>query len=433
MVRSTDPENQMNGPSISLDEQPGNLLLPHHLNQLTKGSGIAAEVIAAHGYRSMREYRSPHGQEDFEALVKAGFSKKQAKLTPALLIPILDCNGQPSLYQLRPDNPRIDSKGRTTKYETPKGARMRLDFATGQREFLRDPAVPLWITEGVKKVDALRSQGFCAIGLMGVWNWRGRNSVGGTLALADWEEITLKGREVYIAFDSDVTTKPQVKAALTRFQGFLTNRGARPHVVLLPAKGPEKVGMDDYLLTDSADELKALAERQQSEERDRGEDQTLHYRITKQGLQWQKATRDGDVWVPLTNFTAAIVSDIVRDDGAERFREYELQADLQGRSLRFTIPAAQFPAMNWPMEHLGAQAMVYPGQMLKDHARAAIQTLSDVIVERRIFTHTGWRKGEGAWYFFHGGGVLEVNGHVANMEVKLSGGLELKFRHKPKA
>jgi hypothetical protein len=29
------------------------LLLPHHLEQLTKGSGIAPEVIAERGYRSI--------------------------------------------------------------------------------------------------------------------------------------------------------------------------------------------------------------------------------------------------------------------------------------------------------------------------------------------------------------------------------------------
>jgi hypothetical protein len=68
--------------------------------------------------------------------------------------------------------------------------------------------------------------------------------------------------------------------------------------------------------------------------------------------------------------------------------------------------------------------MLYPGQSLKDHARAAIQSLSDV-VERRIFRHTGWRRNhEGAWYYFHGGGVLGQAGQVPNMDVSLPSGLE---------
>jgi hypothetical protein len=118
-------------------------LLPQHQEQLTQGSGISSEIIAARGYQSIREYRSPHGQADFEALLKVGFSKRQAALTPGLLIPILGKDGQPVLHQFRPDNPRINGKGRPIKYETPKGARMLLDFTTGQHELLGLPS-PYW-------------------------------------------------------------------------------------------------------------------------------------------------------------------------------------------------------------------------------------------------------------------------------------------------
>jgi len=46
------------------------------------------------------------------------------------------------------------------------------------------------------------------------------------------------------------------------------------------------------------------------------------------------------------------------------------------------------------------------------------------IVDRRIFTHTGWRRNDvGDWYYFHGGGILGAQGHVPNMEVALSGSL----------
>lgn len=288
-------------------------LLPHHYQQLAQGSGISSEIIAARGYRSIGEYRTPHGQADFEALLKFGFSKRQAALTPGLLIPILGRDGQPVLHQLRPDNPRIDGKGRTIKYETPKGARMHLDFATGQRELLGDPIVPVLITEGIKKVDAARSRGFCAIGLLGVWSWRGKNDLDGTLALPDWDDIALKGRDIYIAFDSDVAVKASVQEAMKRFRGFLEHRGARPHVVLLPTEGDEKIGIDDFLLTHSAEDLKALLVCEPSWPPENSEGRGPHYRISPQGLWWGKPTRDGDVWIPLTNFTARIISEIVRD------------------------------------------------------------------------------------------------------------------------
>jgi hypothetical protein len=93
---------------------------------------------------------------------------------------------------------------------------------------------------------------------------------------------------------------------------------------------------------------------------------------------------------------------------------------MQGRTSRFTVAAAQFPSLGWVSEQLGAQAIVYPGQTMKDHARVAIQSLSEGIVERRVFRHTGWRRGhDGHWYYFHGGGVLGQVGQVPNMEVSL--------------
>jgi Domain of unknown function (DUF3854) len=51
---------------------------------------------------------------------------------------------------------------------------MALDVHPFCRESLKDPGVPLFVTEGIKKSDALVSRGLCAVALIGVWNWRGR-------------------------------------------------------------------------------------------------------------------------------------------------------------------------------------------------------------------------------------------------------------------
>ena len=45
------------------------------------------------------------------------------------------------------------------------------------------------------------------------------------------------------------------------------------------------------------------------------------YRETELGLTYMKPTRDGDVPVPLTNYTARIVGETVIDDGAEGVRQ----------------------------------------------------------------------------------------------------------------
>lgn len=78
----------------------------------------------------------------------------------------------------------------------------------------------------MKKADAAVSKGLCCIALLGVWNWRGENEHGGKTILADWEHIHLKGRRVYIVFDSDVMTNPHVHSVLVRLKAFLESRGA---------------------------------------------------------------------------------------------------------------------------------------------------------------------------------------------------------------
>jgi hypothetical protein len=218
---------------------------------LLTASAISDIVARARGYRSVTT-----GTE----LLELGFSARQARV-PALLIPVWGVGGEISLYQTRPDTPRIDPRGKVVKYETVAGARMVLDVHPMVRDQLVDPAIPLWITEGVRKGDAAVSRGLCCIALLGVWNWRGTNTLGGKVALADWESIALNNRRTYVAFDSDVMTKPDVRAALARLKAFLESRGARVWLVYLPA-GPNgnKVGLDDYLAAGhSVDELLALA------------------------------------------------------------------------------------------------------------------------------------------------------------------------------
>ena len=99
--------------------------------------------------------------------------------------------------------------------------------------------MPLFITEGIKKGDALASRDLCAVALLGVWNWRGTNTEGGKVALPDWESVALNGRQVYIMFDSDVMVKQSVHAALVRLKAFLETRGARfPLSTSLPESTP---------------------------------------------------------------------------------------------------------------------------------------------------------------------------------------------------
>lgn len=225
------------------DEGP--VLLPQHA-ALIEGSGISREVAEARGY--------------FTATTKSvletmGFSRAQQNV-PALVIPIYGVTGELVTYQIRPDRPRIKD-GKPLKYETPAGSRMAIDVPRPVRGQLGDPAVPLFVTEGARKADSAVSHGLCCISVLGVWNWRGKNEAGGKVALPDWELVALNGREVYLCWDSDVTTKTEVMFALRRLKNLLELREAKVRVVYLLGSDAEdgdegttrgtKVGLDDYL------------------------------------------------------------------------------------------------------------------------------------------------------------------------------------------
>jgi hypothetical protein len=202
-------------------------LLAQH-QQLIEASAISPEVAEERGYRSVTS--------DAE-LARIGFSPAQCRV-PTLLLPVWTVWGEVAFCQSRPDQPRLGAKGKPIKYETPAGVRMRLDVPPRSRVALADPGERLWITEGIRKVDALVSAGACAIGLLGVWNWRGTNEKGGKTALGDWHEIALNGRPVRLVFDSDTATNPQVRRALAGLASYLDSKGATVDVVFLPEELP---------------------------------------------------------------------------------------------------------------------------------------------------------------------------------------------------
>jgi len=160
-------------------------LANHHYTMLHEGSAIADAVIKARGYQSLPQP---------EDLIDRGFSKAQAKAAPALGIPLWDVHGQQNGWQIRPDSPRVTKLGKVIKYENRTGGRVSLDVHPSMQSLLGDPTVSLWITEGVKKGDALASQGACAIALMGgVWGFRGTNEHGGKVILPDWGSSRKRG------------------------------------------------------------------------------------------------------------------------------------------------------------------------------------------------------------------------------------------------
>ncbi len=109
--------------------------------------------------------------------------------------------------------------------------------------------------------------------------------------------------------------------------------------------------------------------------------------------------------VVLSNFTAEIVADIKIDDGVERTRFYELEAELYGRNFSFEVPAKDFDKCGWPDLELGARARVSAGNSIKAHLGNAIKATSEP-EEKDQYAHTGWRKIDGRSVFLHTGECL---------------------------
>lgn len=218
--------------------------------EMLAASAVAPEVARERGYRSVDTKKNLQGR---------GFAPAQRRV-PGLLIPIFGPTGtEPVSYQYRPDDPRSGEDDRAIKYETPAGSRVVLDVPPRVRQQLVDATVPLWITEGAKKADAAVSAGLCCVSLSGVWCWRCKRDDGTRGPLPEWDDVVLQDRKVFVCFDNDVTTKPEVRKALDALAEFLAGRGATVFVVLLPNDGA-KVGLDDFLATGgTAADLEVLA------------------------------------------------------------------------------------------------------------------------------------------------------------------------------
>lgn len=209
-----------------------------------KASAITREVALARGYRSV---------VDKQELAELDFGPRQR--LPGLVIPFYAVDGEVALYQLRPDEPRTDKRGRPQKYLVPPRTEMDLDVSPLARDRVVAATEELWITEGVLKADAAVSAGLACIALAGVWIWQRDGA-----SLAAWQAVSLKDRAVRVAFDSDVMTNPRVTQALDGLEAFLVGEGARVVRVILPGgPGGKKVGLDDYLAAHGVGALLDLA------------------------------------------------------------------------------------------------------------------------------------------------------------------------------
>ncbi len=228
------------------------ILTASHRHELEKSSSIDPEVITERGYRSVTQ----SDRHELEEMGIPPWALRSDEAFPGLLIPICRVTGERLSLQFKPAKP-ILVKGKSLKYISARGVNV-LDLHPRNRAGINDSNTPLWITEGVKKGDALTSCGCCVLTLTGVFNWRSSLAT-----LGDWEDVPLKGREVIICFDADAKSNMNVARAMVRLGRWLRSKGVKTvHYLIVPneTNAARTKGVDDYFAAGGTLEtLKAAA------------------------------------------------------------------------------------------------------------------------------------------------------------------------------
>lgn len=110
----------------------------------------------------------------------------------------------------------------------------------------KDPTIPVVFTEGELKAACATKNGIPTLALGGVWNFKSKKA--GLFRLPIFNEMKFKGRTVFIVFDSDSATNPQVLHAQYKFAEEVFTLGGSPVVVNIPKVADKKHGIDDYIV-----------------------------------------------------------------------------------------------------------------------------------------------------------------------------------------
>ena len=261
-----------------------------------------------------------------------------------------------------------------------------------------NPGDIIIIAEGWRDCVAAIEQGECATA-----------STGGVTFKQEWAK-GFKGKTVYLIYDGDKAGRD----AAQRTAEILYDVAKAVYICYLPD------GQDLYDYIASGEDLTELLKKAR-----------LYAPPESKKRQYPlyEAGHSGTIWnsqsgpVCLSNFKAEITASVIRDDGAEKQRHFEITVTKSERSIKVVVPAAKFASMHWAADQLSPGHVIAAGGGKKDHFRAAIQSLSEDCPERLVFTHTGWRKVGDSFVYLMGNGAIGSDGWVDGIEVKLPDGL----------
>ncbi len=185
----------------------------------------------------------------------------------------------------KPDNPRENPEnGKTIKYEAPLGSTPQL-FAfhvppsiwkkiserylvpigvyTNIYKWVIDhPQIPLFLTEGAKKVACLLSMGYFAVGVSGVTHcYKTDKETGSRTLHPDIEYLCNGNRHLYFGFDCDANSKTRktVHNIIRKTAGLIKEYNPNTQVFKVTWNGAK--GVDDWLALNSPDRFNTQVKR----------------------------------------------------------------------------------------------------------------------------------------------------------------------------
>lgn len=190
---------------------------------------------------------------------------------------------QRSMYQFRPAIPQVNQHGKPLKYVFLKNSNIVIDAHPSTPSGWISSADDVFVTEGVIKADSALTELLLDAGVSveelsetpthvearaklsvlmdrvpesdrvlvlafgGVANWHNKT---------EWNDIVLRDRRVFVAFDGDVRSNRMVYNQARQFWDFMENKGADVNLVdlslananlLAQGESPKALGVDDYL------------------------------------------------------------------------------------------------------------------------------------------------------------------------------------------
>lgn len=416
------PAHEDRNPSLCFSEGQGQALVHCHAGCET------GEVLAALGLGMGDLYDEPREPKDPEHWLPRDLewvdSYDYCDEAGALVFQVIrarEPNAKKAFIQRQPD--RNSRSGWAWNLRNLSPEQKAIPYRLPQVLAAIERGEPVWITEGEKDAEALVRAGVTA-----TCNAGGASNPDHPKWTAS-HAAYLGGATVTVVQDKDSPGRAHGAAVVASLAGIAES------VRLVEAR--EGKDAADHLAAGHVLEDFVEVEVEQREEQDQGDEESAQstgagraswYEARETGLDLvsMREGRDGEPTYSetrLTNFSARITASTEVDDGSEVERRLDLEATVAGRTRVCSISASEFLRMDWVVPELGPAAVLEAGRGTKDHARAAIQSVSEP-VEVRVYGQTGWRETDpGLWVYLHAGGAIGANGPVEGIEVDLPGSL----------